>query len=241
LSISAAHRAELEAKLGYSFRDVDLLETALTHKSYIKESGSLKEKTGTARATSNELFEYLGDSVLGLLVSEQLIKANPQAGEGELSKRRSQLVSEAHLHRVAQRLGLGEYLLVGRAEERAGGRNKRALLADAVEALIAAVYLDGGLEKARGSVGRWVLEAVDGEDLLTTDYKTALQELLQQRRRGAPRYVVVKERGPEHRKLFTVQVMIGGEKVGEGEGDSKKAAEQAAARIALEELARQAV
>lgn len=228
--MDAERRAELEAKLGYGFRDADLLERALTHRSFIKE------KTGSGRGASNELLEYLGDSVLGLVVSEHLCQAYPQAGEGELSKRRSQLVSEAHLHRAAERLGLGKHLLLGRGEERAGGREKKALLADAVEALIAAVYLDGGLEKAREAVRSWVLEAVDGDDLLTTDYKTALQELLQERKLPAPRYEVVKERGPEHRKIFTVRAWVDGREMAEAEGATKKAAEQAAARIALQEL-----
>jgi ribonuclease-3 len=230
LSIEAGQQRELEAKLGYSFHDPELLERALTHRSHVKE------KTGGSRNASNELLEYLGDSVLGLVVSEHLIQTHPQAGEGELSKRRARLVSEAHLHRAAQRLGLGEHLLMGRGEERAGGRGKKALLADAMEALLAAVYLDGGLEAARQAVIRWVLEAVDAGDLLTTDYKTALQELLQERKMSAPRYFVVKERGPEHRKTFTVRAMFEGHEPTEGEGETKKSAEQAAARIALETL-----
>jgi ribonuclease-3 len=230
LTLSEQRREELEAKLGYGFGNAELLERALTHRSYVKE------KTGSGRGASNELLEYLGDSVLGLAVSEHLIQGHPLAAEGELSKRRSQLVSEAHLHRVALRLDLGPYLLLGRAEERAGGREKKALLADAVEALIAAVYLDGGLEKARQAVSRWVLEYVDGDELLVTDYKTALQELLQERRMAAPRYEVVKESGPEHRKVFTVRAMIEGREAAEAEGASKKSAEQAAARIALAAL-----
>jgi ribonuclease-3 len=242
LSISAAHKAELEAKLGYSFVDDELLQRALTHRSYAKGAkGSGGNQTGAASNASNELLEYLGDAVLGLLVSEFLVQAYPEASEGELSKRRSQLVSATHLHHAAERLGLGKYLLLGRGEERAGGRAKKTLLADTMEALLAAVYLDSGLEKARKAVGRWVLDAVDGEDLLTTDYKTALQELLQQRKLQAPRYVVSRERGPEHRKVFTVRALVAGESIAEGEGNSKKSAEQAAARIALEELTRQAV
>jgi ribonuclease-3 len=233
LSIASPQREELESKLGYRFADGELLERALTHRS------CTREKTGVPRGASNELLEYLGDAVLGLVVSEHLIRAYPQAEEGELSKRRSRLVSEAHLFRAAQRLNLGEHLLLGRAEERAGGRDKKALLADAVEALLAAVYLDGGLEAARQAVARWVLQAVDAEDLLATDYKTALQELLQERRQAAPRYVVVKERGPEHRKIFTVRALIEGREVAEAEGQTKKAAEQEAARIALQDLAAQ--
>jgi ribonuclease-3 len=234
--IDAEQREALEAKLGYSFRNVELLERALTHRSFTKDKSAVGEQTARRGGASNELLEYLGDSVLGLVASEHLIQAHPEAGEGELSKRRSRLVSEVHLHRAAQRLGLGEHLLLGRGEERAGGREKKALLADAVEALIAAVYLDGGLEKARAAVGRWVLDAVDGEDLLATDYKTALQELLQERKLAAPRYQVIKESGPEHRKIFTVRALVEGRAPAEAEGASKKAAEQAAARIALERL-----
>lgn len=230
MTIGMQRRGELESRLGHSFGDAGLLERALTHRSYVQE------KTAGARSASNELLEYLGDSVLGLVVSEHLLRSHPQAGEGELSKRRSRLVSEAHLHRAAERLGLGEFLLLGRGEERAGGRQKKALLADAVEALLAAVYLDGGLEKAREAVSRWVLDGVDGEDLLTTDYKTALQELLQERKQAAPCYEVVSQRGPEHRKIFTVRALIDGRNMAEGEGPTKKAAEQAAARIALGEL-----
>lgn len=233
LPVAGTRIEELEAKLGYSFRQPDVLERALTHRSYTKE------KTGSSRGASNEQLEYLGDSVLGLLVSEHLMQAHPRESEGELSKRRSRLVSEVHLHRVAQRLGLGEHLLLGRGEERAGGRSKKALLADAVEALLAAVYLDGGLEKAREAMGHWVLGAVDGEDLLTTDYKTALQELLQNRKLPAPVYAVVKTRGPDHRKVFVVRAVVAGQPAAEAEGESKKAAEQAAARIALEGLANQ--
>lgn len=233
LTVAGTLIGELEAKLGYSFRQPGVLERALTHRSYTKE------KTGSSRGASNEQLEYLGDTVLGLLVSEHLIRAHPRESEGELSKRRSRLVSEVHLHRVAQRLGLGEHLLVGRGEERAGGRNKKALLADAVEALLAAVYLDGGLEKAREAVGRWVLDAVAGDDPLTTDYKTALQELLQDRKLPAPLYAVVKTHGPEHRKVFVVRAEVAGQPASEAEGESKKAAEQAAARIALEGLASQ--
>ncbi len=222
---------ELEAKLGYHFAQSELIEKALTHRSH------LSGQTGGPRHASNELLEYLGDSVLALLVSETLIQRHPQEGEGDLSKRRSRLVSEAHLYQAAARLGLGAYLRLGRGEERAGGRGKKALLADAMEALLAAVYLDGGLEPAREFVRRWVLESVDGpvdgDDLPATDYKTELQEALQERKLPAPRYVVVKESGPEHRKIFTVQVLIEGKAAAAAEGETKKAAQQAAARIAL--------
>ncbi|MSO20117.1 MAG: ribonuclease III [Acidobacteria bacterium] len=219
--------SELEARLGYCFAQRGLIEKALTHRSH------LTGQTGGPRHASNELLEYLGDSVLALLVSETLIQRHPLEGEGDLSKRRSRLVSEAHLYQAAERLGLGAYLRLGRGEERAGGRGKKALLADAMEALLAAVYLDGGLEPAREFVKRLVLEPVDGEALPATDYKTELQEALQERKLTAPRYVVVKESGPEHRKIFTVQVLIQGEAAAVAEGETKKAAQQAAARIAL--------
>ena len=231
LSSGVEQREELERKLGYSFQDRDLLERALTHRSHVRE------KTGGTRKASNESLEYLGDAVLGLLVSEHLIRNHPAATEGELSKRRARLVSEAHLVAAARRLRLGQHLLLGRGEDRAGGREKKTLLADAVEALLAAVYLDGGLEAARLAVSRWVLDAVDESDPTATDYKTGLQELLQERKLAAPRYVVIKERGPEHRKIFTVRALIDEQAVAEADGDSKKAAEQAAARIVLERLA----
>ncbi|MBI4459502.1 MAG: ribonuclease III [Acidobacteria bacterium] len=225
---------ELEDAIGYSFRTPELLLRAITHRSYLRESR-------VAGEASNEQMEFLGDAILGLAISEALLGRFPSYSEGQLSKWKAHLVSASHLHEVALRIGLGPFLRLGRGEERSGGRSKKTLLADAVEALIAAIYLDSGLEAARQFVRRWCLESVDWEQTQVVDFKSELQEFLQGQRAPQPRYVVVREKGPEHHKVFMVRVQVGALRLGQAQGDSKKAAQQAAARIALEQLRRNAV
>lgn len=226
----------LEAALGYQFENRELLARAFTHRS------SVYEKIPSTAATDNEQLEFLGDSILGFVVSDALVAANPEYPEGRLSKFKAQLVSASHLHKVAARLQLGDYLLLGRGEEMSGGREKKALLANAVEALIAALYLDGGMEPAR----RFILQHVIGEAepsneaALATDYKSALQEVAQTRKLPQPRYAIVEERGPEHAKTFLVEVRVGRDWVSRAEGLSKKSAGQKAAQEILRQLAESA-
>ena len=219
---------DLEQAIGYRFDNPDVLLQALTHRSHAEGAAGPGE-------LANEQMEFLGDSILGFLVSEALVERFPESREGRLSKLKSRLVSAAHLHPVAERLELGRYLRLGKAEDQRGDRANRALLVDTVEALLAALYRDGGLPAARRFVEQWILDSVDWQ-VPTTDYKTELQELLQQRRSPPPRYIVARERGPEHRKTFTVELRVGGERIAQAEGNSKKAAEQAAAQIALSHL-----
>jgi ribonuclease III len=245
--------ANLEEGLGYSFRHPELLEQALTHSSQAREIEAARA-AAEGRVGDNEQLEFVGDAVLGLITSEELFQRFPHFREGELSKLRAHLVSEKHLIRVAQALDLGKYLRLGRGEEKSGGRHKTALLVDALEAILAAVYLDGRLEAARELVLRAILLpelerlASSGRVLPVTDYKSALQERLQAVGRSQPAYVLVKEQGPEHRKTFTVEARLradgseaGAEFVGRAEGSTKKEAEQDAARQVLEYLAAQPV
>ena len=226
----------LEAALGYHFASRELFARAFTHRS------SVYEKTGCAAATDNEQLEFLGDSILGFVVSDALVAAHPDFPEGRLSKLKAHLVSASHLHEVAARLHLGDYLLLGRGEEMSGGREKKALLANAVEALIAALYLDGGMEPSR----RFILQHVIGEAepssevALATDYKSALQELAQSMKLPQPRYAIVEERGPEHAKTFLVEVRVGREWVSRAEGLSKKSAGQKAAQEVFRQLSESA-
>ena len=220
---------ELEARLGYRFRDRDLLECALTHRSRANEDA-------TGAVTDNESLEFLGDSVLGFLIADTLFRTFPQFDEGQKSKIKASLVSTAMLARLARRLGLGEYLVLGRGEEKTGGRRKRALLADGYEALIAAVYVDGGIDAARAFITSQFAPAMDDVREPTfpeRDHKSFLQEFLQAQERPLPEYHVVAESGPDHQKLFEVEVRIGGEAVATASGRTKKEAEQRAARLAL--------
>jgi ribonuclease III len=223
----------LQAALGYRFASRDLLARALTHRSSIHEKNA-----GTEAASDNEQLEFLGDAILGFVVSDALLDAHPAFPEGRLSKLKAHLVSSSHLHEVAVRLRLGDYLLLGRGEEMSGGREKKALLANAVEALIAALYLDGGVEPARRFILHHIIgEAAPGADeALATDYKSALQELAQSLRLPQPRYSIVEERGPEHAKTFLVEVRVGREWVSRAEGMSKKSAGQKAAQQILQRL-----
>jgi ribonuclease III len=221
--------SELQQQIAFTYRDPRLLERALTHKSYANENRLTEH---------NERMEFLGDSVLNLVVSELLMNALPEASEGDLSRIRAAVVSEPSLAAVAREIGLGEFLLVGRGEEQTGGRDKDSLLADGLEALVASLYLDGGIDRAgdfitrffRGTIGR--VRTAGG----TEDHKTGLQELCQERLKTLPEYRVVSESGPDHRKEFTVELSILGEVCGRGTGRNKKEAEQRAAKEALEKL-----
>ena len=240
--------AELEQTLGYRFVRSELLEQALTHSSQARETESAQLLSGQ-RTGDNEQLEFLGDAVLGIITTEELFHRFPQFREGELSKLRAHLVSEKHLIRVARTLELGHYLRLGRGEEKSGGRNKTALLVDALEAILGAMYLDSGLETVRRVVMQYIVSpeleiiAQNGSSMPLNDYKSALQEKLQAMGRAQPAYVLVKERGPEHSKTFTVQARLlkadepkETELVGQAEGSTKKNAEQGAARQLLEYL-----
>jgi ribonuclease-3 len=225
----------LQNQLGYAFRSRELLERALTHKSRVHE------RPEESAATDNEQLEFLGDSILGFVVSECLVERHSTFPEGQLSKLKAHLVSATRLHEVAQSLALGEYLFLGRGEELSGGRAKKALLSDAVEALIAALYLDGGIEVAREFIESRVIGSFEvpanGVGSNVSDYKSALQEMAQALKLPPPRYIIVGENGPEHSKTFTVEVRLGKEWASQAQGLSKKSAGQKAAQQILEQLA----
>lgn len=242
----------LETALSHHFRRRALIEQALTHSSQAREQEVQQSLEGKYQINDNEQLEFLGDAVLSLVTSEELFHRFPQFREGELSKLRAHVVSERHLIRVAQRLELGHYLRLGRGEEKSGGRGKTALLVDALEAVLAAIYLDGGMDPAREFIVREILapelERMDREGgaLPMTDFKSALQENLQALGMPQPSYVLVHEAGPEHSKTFTVEVRLNGrnggshaEFVGRAQGSTKKTAEQDAARQLLAHLASQ--
>ncbi len=216
----------LEEVLGYRFKDAGLLEEALTHKSHATERGGLRH---------NERLEFLGDSVLGLTVSYYLFLKNPSEDEGFLSKTKSAIVSRANLARWAEALGLGKHLFLGAGEHLSGGAKRHSILANALEAVLGAVYLDGGLAQVEKLVMPW-LES-QGPDKLDADYKSALQETIQKRHKRPPDYELMSAAGPEHLKLFTVRVYLGKKTLGLGSGKNKKEAQQAAARNALDYLA----
>lgn len=223
----------LQSALAYRFKNADLLEEALTHTSYVNE---LKR----ADVPHNERLEFLGDAVLSLVMSEYLASRLPHYTEGALSKLKAKLVSESSLARVARRLGLGDYLKLGRGEDRSKGREKESLLADAIEAVIAAVHLDGGFEAGRAATLRLFSEELhsiteQGEPPGAEDFKTQFQEWCQKRYDQLPRYTTVRETGPDHDKVFEVEVSVKDEVTGRGTGRSKKEAEQSAARQALEQ------
>src|SRR5579863_5917222 len=225
----------LEKALGHTFRNRELLERALTHKSRIYE------KSGEGEPSSdNEQMEFLGDAILGFAVSESLVRRFASFPEGRLSKVKAHLVSATRLHEAAQDLNLGEYLLLGRGEEMSGGREKRALLSDAVEALIAAMYLDSGLDRVRAFIETRVIGTLegseDGANGTVNDHKSALQEMAQTLKLPPPRYSIVAEEGPEHSKTFTVEVRLGKDWVSQAQGLSKKAAGQKAAQNILQQL-----
>jgi ribonuclease-3 len=232
--------AELEELLGHSFNDRSWLERALTHRSWAHEqvpAGREEE----ARRLHNEALEFVGDSVLGLVVADFLFASYPDVTEGELSRMKHQLVSAPTLARASARLTIGRFVRVGRGEDKSGGRRKRALLADAFEAVLAAVFLDGGLEAATAFVRHALgdeLEQVDPEAAAAADFKTLLQERLQANHLSAPHYAVVEATGPPHRRTFHVELSWDGGSV-RAEGRTIKAAETSAARLALEELSGQ--
>ena len=222
----------LQRRINYRFRDRGLLEHALTHKSRAAEDAS-------GGVADNESLEFLGDAVLGLVVADFLFRQFPEYDEGQKSKVKASVVSTASLARHAEQMGLGEHLLLGRGEEKTGGRFKQALLADAYEALIAAVYLDGGFDAATVFLQRELQEAIDlgsSQTIVGQDYKSALQERLQALGRPLPEYRVAGQAGPDHRKVFSVEVVVNGDVLGTASGKAKKEAEQEAARLALERL-----
>ena len=220
---------DLENAIGYRFQNITLLQNALAHSSYANERwhNSLM---------SNERLEFLGDSILGMVVAEHLYRNFPDRPEGELTRMRADMVCETSLAAIAEQVGLGGHLLLGHGEEAGGGRNRASILADAVESVIAACFLDGGMEAARAFIARFVLCKVPEKQLVNRDYKTALQELVQQKKNQTITYRLVGESGPDHDKTFLVEVSLNGTVIGEGTGTSKKRAEQDAARAALEQL-----
>ena len=216
----------LEKKLGYSFSNRELLSEALNHSSYAHEHRG-------AGISSNERLEFLGDSVLGFVTAEFLFKNYPRLPEGDLTRMRAALVCEQSLYEVAKMLELGQYLKLGKGEEAGGGRERQSILADAVEAVFAAVYLDGGMEQIRGLIHRVLLSRAPAAEE-RKDYKTTLQEIVQRKIGQQLTYHMVEESGPDHNKTFVFEVRLNGEPIGRGDGHSKKEAEQAAARDALE-------
>ncbi len=248
-SAREASSATPQALFDHAFDRPELLTWALTHRSLAYESGG---DASPDPQSDNEQLEFVGDAVLGLAVAESLFRRFPRSREGELTRLRASLVSRRHLGAVGSRINLGELLLLGRGEEQSGGRQKPALLANALEAVIAALYLDGGLDAARAFIERHIIEpslpelhgALEAGETFSGaigDHKSALQELLQAMGAGQPEYVLTAQSGPDHKKLFRVQVRIsdghgGSRALGESEGSTKKQAQQQAARIAVEQL-----
>ena len=220
---------DLEVAIGYRFQNIQLLQNALTHSSYANERwhNSL---------LSNERLEFLGDSVLGMLVAEYLYHNFPNRPEGELPRMRADMVCEQTLAAAANRIGLGSHLLLGHGEEQGGGRHRNSILADAMESVIAACFLDGGIEAALKVVQQFILVEVPVTKLHNADYKTKLQELVQQKKNQVLSYRLAGQSGPDHDKQFDVEVSLNGSVVGSGSGSSKKRAEQMAARSAIEKL-----
>ena len=220
---------KLEEKIGYSFKDKKLLQTALTHSSYANEKHD--------RSLSYERLEFLGDSILGLVTAEFLYSHEPALPEGRMTRLRAELVCEASLKKVAEELGIGEYMRLGKGEERSGGRSRASILADMVESVIAAIYLDSGMDATRSFIIDRLLKNADlGEQHKIADYKTELQELVQRKSDSHISYELTGESGPDHNKTFSFCVYITGVAAGQGSGRSKKEAEQAAACAALEKM-----
>ena len=217
---------EFEKKLGYTFKNPNLLLNALTHSSYANET-----RNGT---TSNERLEFLGDSVLSVIVSDYIFKEFSNTPEGELTKLRASLVCEKSLCGFSRELDMGKYLRLGKGEDKGGGRERDSILADAFEAVLASIYLDGGMEEARKHVMRFILpELEQTDDEVFKDYKTALQEIIQRNPEESVSYILTGESGPDHDKVFEVSVLLNSNVIGEGKGKSKKRAEQMAAKQAL--------
>jgi len=233
--------AQLQQRLGYTFANPSLLERALTHSSALPElrAEAGEDPAKSIAAQDNERLEFLGDAVLELLASEYLLSSFPGWTEGQLSKSRARVVNARSLESAARRLGLGDYLRLGRGEEKTGGRHKPTILADAYEAIVAAVYLDGGLACARTLLKHTLFEHAlleDGERIAESDRKSALQEFLQGRGQPPAEYRLAGESGPDHQKTFRVEVWVGGACLAAGTGTTKKEAEQRAASSALEHL-----
>lgn len=220
---------DLETAIGYRFQNITLLQNALTHSSYANERWH-------DSLMSNERLEFLGDSILGMAVAEYLYKNFPGRPEGELTRMRADMVCEQALAQVAERISLGTHMLLGHGEEQGGGRNRASILADAVESVIAACFLDGGMLAAKCFIDQFILCNVPVTRLHNVDYKTTLQELVQQKKNQVLTYDLVGQTGPDHDKRFTVAVLLNGEQIGQGTGSSKKRAEQEAARAATEAL-----
>ena len=220
---------DLENAIGYRFQNIQLLHNALTHSSYANERwhNSL---------LSNERLEFLGDSVLGMLVADYLYRTFPDRPEGELTRMRADMVCEQTLAAAANKIGIGEHLMLGHGEEQGGGRSRNSILADAMESVIAACFLDGGIAAALKVVQQFILVEVPVTKLHNVDYKTKLQELVQQKKNQVLSYALVGESGPDHDKHFEVEVSLNGKVVGTGSGSSKKRAEQSAAASAVENL-----
>ena len=220
---------EIEKKLNYTFCDKSLLKTALTHSSYANEHG----------CKSNERLEFVGDSVLGMIVARYLFATYPDQSEGALTKLRAELVCEGSLWAVADRLSFGAALRLGRGEAATGGRQRHSILADCVEAVIAAMYLDGGMTPAEGFVMKHILAQTKKGSVVNSDFKTELQELVQKVPGRSLTYTLAGESGPDHNKEFSALAMLDGKEIGQGRGRTKKEAEQNAAKRALEELKKQ--
>ena len=219
----------LETKLGYQFQNPKLLDHALTHSSSANEHhlGSI---------SSNERLEFLGDSVLGMIVADHLYRTFPDLPEGDLTRIRANLVCEGSLVLVAKEWDLGRYLKLGKGENACGGRSRPSILADAVEAVLAAVFLDGGLAHDRDIIQRFLLDRMEQVNRASRDHKTYLQELVQRKSGQVLSYELIGESGPDHNKTFQMQVLLNGQPIGQGTGHSKKEAEQAAANAAIERL-----
>ncbi len=220
---------DLETAIGYRFQNITLLQNALAHSSYANERWH-------DSLMSNERLEFLGDSILGMVTAEFLYRHYPDRPEGELTRMRADMVCETSLAKVADHIHLGEHLLLGHGEEQGGGRARASILADAVESVIAACFLDGGMKPARSFIEQFILCNVPEQRLRNADYKTALQELVQQKKNQVITYELTGESGPDHDKHFAVRVLLNGSPIGCGEGTSKKRAEQDAARDALEKM-----
>ncbi|MEW6055897.1 MAG: ribonuclease III [Bdellovibrionota bacterium] len=229
---AAKPSAELANTLGYAFQNLGLLELACIHKSF----GNEQRAAESVQTRDNERFEFLGDAILDLIVSKILLETYPESSEGDLSKMRAGLVNEKSLAKVAKSLNLGDYVWLGKGESQTGGREKDSILASTFEAVVAAVFLDGGFETAEAWVRGQFLERIKSprESEAHHDYKTKLQELVQARHKSAPKYEVVQSTGPDHDRTFEVQLLVNGLVVSAAKGKSKKDAEQQAARLALE-------
>jgi ribonuclease-3 len=224
--------SQLQNSLQYRFKDPNLLLRALTHRSYVNDHEEEKLQ-------HNESMEFLGDSIFGFLISARIYQCFPTLTEGELSKTKAYLVSAASLLRLAENMHLGEYLRLSRGEEKTGGRTKRAIVADAYEAIVGAIYLDGGIQAAADFVEHQIAEVLGSlnvRQLTYGDFKSALQEQLHDLGDPEPLYQVVDEIGPDHKKVFVVQVLVGGKVIAEGSGRTKKEAQQAAAQLALSSI-----